>query len=103
MAMATSGLIECLLGQIINSWPNKKLLQYKYIDQVRDMVPQMVLSVTMGIIIYSISFVKMPMFFGLIIQIVLGIFVYIIGAKWFQIDSYKYICSIIKDYLKKES
>ena len=38
MAMAYSLLINCFLGQIINSWPNRKLLKYSYLEQLKDKI-----------------------------------------------------------------
>ena len=39
MAMAYSLLLSSVLSQIINSWPNRKLLKYGYLEQVRDFAP----------------------------------------------------------------
>ena len=36
MAMAYSLLVSGLLSQIINSWPNRKLLDYGYLEQLKD-------------------------------------------------------------------
>ena len=40
MAMAYSMIFTSVICQIINAWPNKKLLGYSYLNQVADMLPQ---------------------------------------------------------------
>ena len=59
MAMAYSLLVTSVLSQIINSWPNKKLLGYHYLAQLKDMLPQIVLSCIMGAAFYCMQFAQL--------------------------------------------
>ena len=101
MAMAYSLLVVSVLSQIINSWPNRKLLEYKYRDQLRDMCPQICLSVIMGAIVYLITFLQINSVTMLLIQIITGIGIYILGSKIFKIDSFEYLLSVICGLLKR--
>ena len=74
-AMALSLLATSVLSQIINSWPNKKLLNYRYLDQVKDMLPQIILSLIMGGIVYSVTFIGLNDIWTLLIQVPLGVFI----------------------------
>lgn len=100
-AMAYSLLVTTVLNQIINSWPNRKLLGYSYIDQVKDMLPQIGLSLVMGAIVYCIQFIGLNNILTLTIQILVGIIVYIIGSKLLKIDSFEYLISTVKDLFNK--
>ena len=60
MAMAYSLLVSCVLSQIINSWPNKRLLGYGYLEQLRDLIPGVILAVIMGICVYFIGYINLP-------------------------------------------
>ena len=75
MAMAYGQLVISVLSQIINSWPNKKLLDYGYPEQLKDILPSVGLAVFMGGCIYCISFLKLAPILTLLIQIVLGIII----------------------------
>lgn len=99
LAMAYSLLAVSILGQIINSWPNKKLLNYSYIDQLKDIFPALLLACVMGCIVYGISFIGVNEWQTLLIQIPIGIFIYIAGSKLCHIESMKYIISIAKSYI----
>jgi len=101
MAMAYSLLIVSVLSQLINSWPNRKLLGYSYENQLMDMLPQIVLSTVMGVIVYSVQLIGLVNWLTLLIQIPLGVLVYISLSKIFHIDSYNYMISTIKGLFKK--
>ena len=101
MAMAYSLLVTSIISQIINAWPNKKLLGYSYIDQVKDMLPQIGASLLMGVVVYSVCLLNLGDIATLAIQIPLGILVYILESKIFKIDSYIYTKNMIKNLLGK--
>lgn len=100
MAMAYSLLISGLLSQIINSWPNRKLLNYGYLEQVKDILPAILLAVIMGVIVYCVSFIRLNSALTLLIQIPLGMFVYIMGSKLLKLELYNYLLDVIKNFRK---
>lgn len=102
MAMAYSLFVTSVLSQIINSWPNKKLLSYNYLLQLKDMVPQILLSVFMGALVYSVNFAGLNDFVTLTLQILLGILIYVFMSKLFKIESFNYIWSKVSQRIKKK-
>lgn len=98
LIMAYSLLLSSIIDQLINSWPNRKLLDYKYEEQFMDMLPQIGLSVIMGALVLGVSLFGLSNAITLCIQIPLGIIIYVFGSKLFHIDSYEYIFSIAKSY-----
>lgn len=95
MAMAYSLFVTSVLGQIINSWPNKKLLGYHYLAQLKDMLPQISLSCIMGAAVYCIKFTGLNDLATLIIQIVAGVVIYVLLSKLFKVESFAYIWNAI--------
>ena len=100
-AMAYSLLFTSVASQIINSYPNKKLMNYNYLEQLRDMLPQIILSVVIGGAVYCVTFLGLNDILTLCIQIPLGAVIYVLGSLIFRIDSFRYILSVIKGYLHK--
>ena len=100
-AIALSAIGTSILCQIINSWPNRKLLEYHYSDQVRDMLPQISLSCFMGIVVYCVKFLGFNDWLTLLIQVPLGAGIYTAGSKLFHIDSFEYVLGIAKSYIRK--
>lgn len=101
MAMAYSLLVTSVLSQIINSWPNKKLLDYNYLMQLRDMLPQIFLSSVMGVLVYCLNFVGLNDWITLVLQALLGILIYVSLSKVFKIESFNYIWGMVSKRLKK--
>lgn len=101
MAIAYSLLVSCLTSQIINSWPNKKLLNYSYLEQLKDILPSIALAVVMGIIVFFVQYLKINEFWILVIQVVLGAMIYIGGSYLFKLESFKYILSSLKSFKSK--
>lgn len=101
-AMAYSLLVTSVLSQIINSWPNRKLLGYSYENQLMDMLPQILLSVFMGAIVYCVQFIGLSSLWTLIIQVPVGVMVYYLGSKIFHIDSFDYLVLTVKGLFGKK-
>lgn len=101
MAMAYSLLLSSVLSQIINSWPNRKLLGYGYLEQVRDFAPGILLAVGMGVCVYFIKFLPLPMIITLMIQIVVGAAIYIIVSALLKLEEFEYLFGIVKSLFKK--
>jgi Membrane protein involved in the export of O-antigen and teichoic acid len=102
-AMAYSMLVTSVLSQIINSWPNRKLLGYSYENQLKDMLPQISLSLAMGVVAYCVQFLGLNSILTLFIQIPVGVIIYVAGSKTFHIDSFEYILGMIKGFLNKRN
>ena len=102
MAMAYSLLCVSLLNQIINSWPNRKILNYGYLEQLKDILPSILLAVFMGFCVSFLYKIGLPDIVILPIQIVFGAVIYIGGAKLLKIDSFEFILSILNKYYKND-
>lgn len=101
MAMAYSLLVSSILSQIINSWPNRKLLNYGYLEQVRDFAPGILLAVGMGVCVYFMGFFPLPMVVNLLIQIVAGVAIYIGTSALLKLEEFEYLVGMVKIFLKK--
>lgn len=102
-AMALSLLVTSILSQVINSYPNSKLLNYRYVDQLRDMFPHIALSLIMGGLVLSIQFFGFSDLITLLVQVPLGICIYILFSRLFRIDSYVYSKELIHSFLNKKN
>lgn len=100
-AMALSLLFTSVLSQLINSWPNAKLLGYSYAKQLKDMLPAILLSVVMGLAVYPVTLLGWSDWLTLPVQVVLGAAVYVAGSVIFKLDSFNYLLSILKKFARR--
>lgn len=103
LVMAYSLLFTTLTSQVINSWPNRKLLQYGYLEQIKDIIPNILLACVMGGIVYPIKYIHLNNIVILLIQICVGVSVYLLGSYIFGLESFRFILRIILSYVKRRS
>lgn len=101
-AIALGLVFTDLIDQIINSFPNGKLINYAYKEQLEDLAGPFFLSIMMGGIVYLVSFVPVSSFLQLIIQIPLGIILYVALSKLYKLDIFNYLISSVRMLLKRQ-
>ena len=101
LVMAASNLLFAVINYLINAFPNRKLLNYSYGQQIMDAAPPMLLSAFMFGIVYCVRFLELSNWLTLIIQIPLGVLIYVGGTKLFKLDSFDYILGTVKGLICK--
>lgn len=101
MAMAYSLLFTNVMSQIINSWPNKKLMDYSYLEQMKDILPGIALAAFMGACIHSIQWIGLPSIATLAIQVPLGAVIYIACSKLLKLEAFDYVWDMVKPVLAR--
>lgn len=100
LIMALGILISGILSSFINAAPNKKLLNYSYLEQIKDILPSFLLSIVMGIFIYPIIFLRFSDIITIFLQVILGAVVYIVLSYLLKLECFMYLLNII---LRKKS
>lgn len=102
MAIAYSFLVSSFASQIINAWPNRKLLNYSYIEQIIDIIPNVLLSLIMGIIVYAVGLLSINIYTKLFLQIIIGIIIYVFGSIISKNESFEYLYKILLEMFKNK-
>lgn len=95
-AMAIGQVISALISSFINAWPNKKLMNYTYFEQLKDLAPSFLCSILMAIGVWSLHFISIPSIILLLIQIIIGAGLYILLCKFFKIETFSYFINTIR-------
>lgn len=103
IGIAMSAAVTAPLGSFVNAYPNKKLLNYGFGEQMRDFLPSFTLAAVMGVGIYILSEVMIaPPVLQLLILVIIGICFYLGVAKLFQFESLEYLIKSMKDFRAKK-
>ncbi len=102
MAIAVAGIFTAIFCSVVNAFPNKKLLNYSYKEQIKDILPYVLMSGAMAAIVYWIVYLPIPVVLQLIMQVVLGTAIYVALSIVFKIESFKYLKETIFGFLRKE-
>ena len=95
-AIALSLLLTTALSIIINSWPNRKLLNYTLLEQLKDIFPNIFLALVMGALVWLIGLIPLHYIAVLTIQVVTGIIVYLFGSIITKNSEFVYLFNILK-------
>ena len=98
-AIAVGMFVSSVASSFINAYPNKKLLNYSYLQQIKDIFPSLVLAIVMGGLIYSISWFNLNPAMTIVFQISAGSVLYFGMARIFKIESFAYIIITFKQML----
>lgn len=96
LAMAISEVITILLGHVINSLFSKRLLDYGFFSQMKDIFPSMFLALIMGLCVWCVHLLGLSDFITLLLQIIFGIAVYVGISAVFCMESFRYLMDILK-------
>lgn len=107
IAIAMTGAISAVTSSFINAFPGKKLIDYSYFEQMRDILPSMLLSLGMFAAVYflgnALAALGVHDLLVLITQIAAGVAIYVGVSAALRFDEYKMAIGLIKSLLRKKT
>lgn len=100
MAIAIGYALSTIPRTIVCSWPTKKLLGYSFLQQIKDISPNLILGIIMAICVWLIRYLELSALIALVIQIVIGIIIYVGLSIVTKNESFIYILNTIKTMKK---
>lgn len=107
VGVAMSAAITAPIGSFVNAYPNKKLLNYSFGEQMKDFLPSFALAVVMGVAVYFMSglltndFAMSPIL-QLFVLTALGAVVYLGLAKLFRLECLDYLVKTLKEFKNRK-
>lgn len=99
IGVASTGFVTAIIGGFINAHPNKKLLDYGYFEQIKDIFPSFLLAIVMGGGLYGLTFLGLPPIIQLLSYTILGAVFYLGIAKLLHFECLQYLVSTFKEIL----
>lgn len=84
------------LSTLINSCPNRRLLGYTYVEQVKDMLPSFAFAVVAAVAVWPLKLLVIPDILLIVLQLALGGCVYLLLSRLAHLDS----LTVVKDAVK---
>lgn len=95
-AIAWGVVIYNFICLFINLYPNTKLLNYSFKEQICDFIPQLLSAIVMGFFVHLVTYLQINIIMKLLIQFLIGVISYFIICKIFKLESFRYIYKSIK-------
>ena len=102
LAIAGTGLVTTWIGWFVNAFPNKKLINYSYKEQVNDLVPSFLMSGVMFGVVLLVGKVNAGSFIILVLQIIVGVGIYFLMSVVVKPAPYRLLLQQIRLILKKQ-
>lgn len=96
LAIAATGIFTTIISCFINAYPNKKLIDYSYFEQMKDILPSFLVSVLMCGIVLTVQFLHLGTILTLIAQISLGVVVYFLLSAVFRLEPFWMLVEMLK-------
>ena len=101
--IAWSYVFVALVDTSIYSYFVVREYRYKIKEITRGYIPSLMLALSMALVVYIMNNLPLPLMIKLVLQILVGMTVYLGGAKLFKLQEYRYISNIIKRTLNRNS
>ena len=99
--LAVSAVICTLVATGINTFPNRKLIGYKYRYQLMDLLPNLLLAAAMGAVVLLVGKLPLPSGLLMLLQIVVGGGVYVLLSAITRNESFLYVLNLVKQIVSK--
>ena len=98
--IAATGIISTIVSSFVNAFPNKKLIGYSYFEQMRDILPSFLISISMFALVWWIgSLITLHPILVILIQVATGIVFYVATSAIFRVKPFMSIISLVKNKL----
>ena len=87
------------ISMIINVAPNRRILNYGYIEQFKDVFKNIIPAIIMGACVYPLSLLTMSPFVLMVVQIALSIIIYLALSAVTKNESFRFVASYIKKFI----
>lgn len=101
LAIAWGAVASTLLSAFVNASPNRRLLGYGYLEQMRDVLPPMALAAVMFLAVSAVGLAPLSPLPLLVLQVLTGAAVYAGLALLFRMESARYLIEMARGMLHR--
>lgn len=98
---ALSYLFVSFICMFINSYPNKKLVSYGLLEQIKDIADIITIDVIMGVAVWAIGLFNLPMLYKFILQVATGGTIFFLFSYTTKNDVFINAVNTMKGKIKK--
>ena len=103
IGIAYGASVSTVIASFINAFPNKKLLNYSYFEQISDIAPSALLTCAMALVITSLNHLQLNVYLTLVLQILIGAIFYLGLAKLLHFESLDYLIKTVAEFRRKHA
>ena len=99
--MIASYMVTGVISTFVNAWPNKTVIGYSYLEQLRDIIPALLLSAISGFFAWCITLFSLSAAVTILLQLIVMMIVYL-GVAWLlHVEEFDYLLAIVREVLDR--
>lgn len=99
IAIAMTGVFTTFISCFVNAYPNKKLINYSYFEQMKDLIPSFALSILMLVVVLLVGLLPIPTIAVLLLQVLVGTAVYFLSSAIFRVRPFVEMIGLLKQFM----
>ena len=92
-----SYILSGVISTFVNAWPNRKVIGYSYIEQVRDICPAFLLAAVSAAVVFPVGMLALPDVAIILLQAAIMAACYLGLSKFFKVEALDYLLSTAKE------
>lgn len=100
--LAFSSIVCTMIATIVNTVPNRSLIGYRYRDQMNDILPNLLLAGSMGVVVLIMNRIPVAPVLMLVLQLLAGAIIYVVLSVITKNEHFVYLLSILKQMVSKK-
>lgn len=97
--MVFSYIFTGLISTFINAAPNKRVIDYSYLEQIKDIAPAFLLSLIAGSFSLCVAHFNLPSIFTIFFEALVMASVYIGLSSFLHLEAFEYLINTARDFL----
>lgn len=95
--LAISDIVCTMIATAVNTRPNRSLIGYRYRDQIKDVLPNLILSAIMCVMVLLMNQLPFNPILVMIAQIIVGAVIYLVLSILTRNESFHYLLNTLKN------
>ena len=96
-------VINAVIAMIVNAIPNMRLMQYKLRYQIKDLLPNFLAAILMGVSVHFIGLLSMNIYLLLTLQVFGGVVIYFVLALALKASGLRFLSDLLRKKLNAEA
>lgn len=99
--MLWGSVITGFISFYLNAFYSGRFLNYSIWEQIKDILPSFIVAILMALVVFALSFINLPPFVLLVIQLMTGVVLVVILCELTKLDAYIEIKNILLSFINK--
>lgn len=99
--MLCGSILTGIISYYINAYYSGKTMNYSFMEQVRDIMPALIISSIMAVCVYPICLLDMSPYVLFPVQVAVGVLIVVLLCRLFKLPEYFELCGFLHSFIKK--